>query len=202
MARPIGIRIHRGSELLEAQVFERDIIKIGRLASAHLRLEDPKVSRIHAVIEISEAREVSIIDMGSAEGTRVNGEKVSRARLKHGDEIGLGDSRLVVVLDDAELAAMKGGALAAAPAMAAATPEVGPSPTGSVTNGAGIFQSGETDVAALRAELQASAPSSPMATDVFNAPAIDVALESLAPQAPVESAPPMPAPPEIGRAHV
>ena len=51
MARPIGIRIHRGSELLEAQVFERDIIKIGRLASAHLRLEDPKVSRIHAVIE-------------------------------------------------------------------------------------------------------------------------------------------------------
>ena len=55
MARPIGIRIHRGSELLEAQVFDRELIKIGRLTSAHLRLEDPKVSRIHAVIEFTDS---------------------------------------------------------------------------------------------------------------------------------------------------
>ena len=106
MARAIGIKVHRGSELVDTQVFERDIIKIGRLASAHLRLEDTKVSRIHAVIDIANGtngnHEVSIIDMGSAEGTRVNGEKVSRVRLKHGDEVGLGDSKLVIVLDDAE----------------------------------------------------------------------------------------------------
>lgn len=185
MARPIGIRIHRGSELLEAQVFERDIIKIGRLASAHLRLEDPKVSRIHAVIEVSEAREASIIDMGSAEGTRVNGEKVSRARLKHGDEIGLGDSRLVMVLDDAEVAAMKGSPIVAAAVAPAASPGDAPTETlATATNGA-VFQSGETDVAALRAELQAEAPSPQAQTDVFIAPAFDVALESLAPQAPV-----------------
>lgn len=182
MARPIGIRIHRGSELLESQVFDRDIIKIGRLASAHLRLEDPKVSRIHAVIEISESREASIIDMGSAEGTRVNGEKVSRARVKHGDEIGLGDSRLVIILDETELAAMKGGAVAAAPAAAATSRGEAAGPA--IPTTAGVFQSGETDVAALRAELQASAPSSTQVTDVFNAP-IDVALESLAPQAPL-----------------
>ncbi len=204
MARPIGIRIHRGSDLLETQVFERDIIKIGRLASAHLRLEDPKVSRIHAVIEISDAKEAAIIDMGSAEGTRVNGEKVSRARLKHGDEIGLGDSRLVVVLDDVELAALKGGEGAAVAAASAepsvtdvtrAMPDVGPAPT--ATNG-GVFQSGETDVAALRAELQASVPAPTAATDVFNASGIDVALESLAPQAPLPEPPPTaePTPPQ------
>jgi len=189
MARPIGIRIHRGSELLEAQVFDRDIIKIGRLASAHLRLEDPKVSRIHAVIEISESRETSIIDMGSAEGTRVNGEKVSRARLKHGDEVGLGDSRLVIVLDEAELATMKGGAVATAPA--ATTTTGGDAAGPAIPTNAGVFQSGETDVAALRAELQASAPSGPATTDVFNAP-IDVALESLAPQAPLPAPPSTP----------
>jgi len=197
MARPIGIRIHRGSELLDTQVFERDIIKIGRLASAHLRLEDPKVSRIHAVIEVADNKEAAIIDMGSAEGTRVNGEKVSRVRLKHGDEIGLGDSRLVVVLDDVELAALTGGA---APAVAAdpsvtdvtrglaALGAASPAPT----NG-GVFQSGETDVAALRAELQASVP--PPATDVFNAIGLDVALESLGPQPAVASPsmPPVPA---------
>lgn len=110
MARSIGIRVYKGDELLGAHVFERDIVKIGRLASAHLRLEDPKVSRIHAVIDISAGGdEVSIIDMGSAEGTRVNGDKVSRVRLKHGDQVELGDSRLVVVLDPSEVAALAGG---------------------------------------------------------------------------------------------
>lgn len=109
MPRSIGIRVFKGDEQVGAFVFDRDIIKIGRLASAHLRLEDPKVSRIHAVIDITGAnQEVSIIDMGSAEGTRVNGDKVSRVRLKHGDEIGLGDSRLVVVLEDSEIAALGG----------------------------------------------------------------------------------------------
>lgn len=109
MARSIGIRVFKGDALFEEHVFERDIIKIGRLASAHLRLEDTKVSRIHAVIDISQTRdEVSIIDMGSAEGTRVNSEKVSRVRLKHGDEVGLGDSRLVIVLEPSEIAAMGG----------------------------------------------------------------------------------------------
>jgi pSer/pThr/pTyr-binding forkhead associated (FHA) protein len=199
MARPIGIRIHRGSDLLDTQVFERDIIKIGRLASAHLRLEDPKVSRIHAVIEVADNKEAAIIDMGSAEGTRVNGEKVSRVRLKHGDEIGLGDSRLLVVLDEAELQALKGEGVAV---VAAATNDADPSvtditravmdlplPTG-LTNG-NVFQTGSTDVTALRAELQAAVPA-PVATDVFNSSGIDVALESLAPRA--TSQPPRGAP--------
>lgn len=109
MPRSIGIRVFKGDEQVGAYVFDRDIIKIGRLASAHLRLEDPKVSRIHAVIDITGAnQEVSIIDMGSAEGTRVNGDKVSRVPLKHGDEIGLGDSRLVVVLEQSEILALGG----------------------------------------------------------------------------------------------
>lgn len=198
MARPIGIRIHRGSDLLDTQVFERDIIKIGRLASAHLRLDDPKVSRIHAVIEVADNKEAAIIDMGSAEGTRVNGEKVSRVRLKHGDEIGLGDSRLVVVLDEVELSALKGEGVAV---VAAATNDVDPAsvtditravmdlpiPTG-VTSG-NVFQTGATDVAALRAELQAAVPAPAGATDVFNSAGIDVGLESLAPQQAISEPP-------------
>jgi hypothetical protein len=119
MARTIGIRVFKGDELQGVHTFERDIIKIGRLASAHLRLEDPKVSRIHAVIDIAAGRdEVSIIDMGSAEGTKVNGEKISRVQVKHGDEVGLGDSRLVLVLEESEVAALTGddaGADAPAP---------------------------------------------------------------------------------------
>lgn len=127
MARSIGIRVFKGDELVDTHLFERDIVKIGRLASAHLRLEDPKVSRIHAVIDVTaNGGEVSIIDMGSAEGTRVNGEKVSRVRLKNGDQVELGDSRLVVLLDAADLDGL--GAPSSEPtAEVGVVPDPGPS---------------------------------------------------------------------------
>ncbi len=216
MARSIGIKVHRGTDLVESQVFERDIIKIGRLASAHLRLEDPKVSRIHAVIDIANGTEVSIIDMGSAEGTRVNGEKVSRVRLKHGDEVGLGDSRLIVVLDDGEIAALRGaGAPASAPSgqtqvteqVAAPSPFEGglsahtgvftpPAAVAAGSTGAsGVFTSGDTDVAALRAELAATAPPAPT-TDVFaGAPPEPPSPPSFS--APKTAAVPQPPPPPV-----
>lgn len=176
MARPIGIRVFKGDELVDVHVYERDIIKIGRLASAHLRLEDPKVSRIHAVIDIAAGRgEVSIIDMGSAEGTRVNGDKISRAQLNHGDEIGLGDSRLVVLLDEAEVRALggdEGGGETAAAAEVANETEVMPgrgqlgslpAPTDNETD---VFEMGP--VTALNELRKATLPAD--GTDVFAAP--------------------------------
>src|SRR5512138_3657564 len=90
MPTPITLKVFRGNELVRTEQFNREIIKIGRLASAHLCLEDDKVSRIHSVIEVSPDGAISIIDMGSAEGTFVNGKKVSRGALRMGDQITLG----------------------------------------------------------------------------------------------------------------
>ena len=110
--------IHAGETLLE-ETFEREIVKIGRLASAHLKLEDPKVSRIHAVIEASsDGTGYSVIDMGSAEGTFVNGEKVSKHRLREGDEILVGETRVVVALGDGPQPVAAPAAPAAAPGLA------------------------------------------------------------------------------------
>src|SRR5512144_2594957 len=103
MATPITLKVFRGSELVRSEQFNREIIKIGRLASAHLCLDDEKISRIHSVIEVAPDGAVSIIDMGSAEGTFVNGKKVSRGALKPGDQITLGGLR--IVLEGAEAAA-------------------------------------------------------------------------------------------------
>ncbi|MBN2498841.1 MAG: AgmX/PglI C-terminal domain-containing protein [Deltaproteobacteria bacterium] len=94
----LKFKVYRGGELIGTEEYDRDIIKIGRLSSAHLRLEDVRVSRIHAVVEVSAGGDVNIIDMGSSEGTFVNGEKVNKASLKHGDEIQLGDTRLVYLV--------------------------------------------------------------------------------------------------------
>ncbi len=116
MATPITLKVFRGEDLLRSESFTRDIIKIGRLASAHLCLDDDRVSRIHSVIEVAADGSVSIIDMGSAAGTFVNGKKVSRGPLRGGDEITIGGLRIVVG---------EGGAPAAA---GAARPAVAPAP--------------------------------------------------------------------------
>jgi hypothetical protein len=96
MATPLTLKVFRGEELLRTEQFNREIIKIGRLATAHLILDDEKVSRIHSVIEVGADGVISIIDMGSAEGTFVNGRKVSRGVLRPGDQIALGGLRIVV----------------------------------------------------------------------------------------------------------
>ena len=100
MPTPVTLKVFRGEELVRSERFARDIIKIGRLSSAHLCLEDDRVSRIHSVIEVAPDGHISIIDMGSAEGTFVNGKRVSKGPLRAGDEIKLGGLR--VVLDGIE----------------------------------------------------------------------------------------------------
>jgi TonB family protein len=94
MAIPLTLKVFKGATLVSAKDFERDIIKIGRLSSAHLRLEDEKVSRVHSVIETGADGTLSIIDMGSVEGTWVNGKRVTKGRVQFGDEIRLGDTTL------------------------------------------------------------------------------------------------------------
>jgi predicted component of type VI protein secretion system len=70
-------------------------IAIGRAESNQIVLDDPKISRLHAVMEHYPAG-WSIRDLGSSNGTTVNGEPVrSEHRLLDGDEITLGDVRIV-----------------------------------------------------------------------------------------------------------
>jgi pSer/pThr/pTyr-binding forkhead associated (FHA) protein len=114
------LKVYRGEDLLRTEQFARDIIKIGRLSSAHLCLEDDRISRIHAVIEVAQGS-VSIIDMGSAEGTFVNGKRVSRGPLRTGDEIVLGGLRILV--EEPEAARPQNGTSKGTAAKAHADPE-------------------------------------------------------------------------------
>lgn len=77
------------------ETIRRDIIKIGKLGSSHLRIADESVSRMHAVIEVQNEQAV-IIDLGSSEGTRVNGKKVNKATLKDGDMLTLGRVDVII----------------------------------------------------------------------------------------------------------
>ena len=44
---PIKFEIYKGDQLVRDEVLAQDVIKIGKLASSHLRLDDETVSRMH-----------------------------------------------------------------------------------------------------------------------------------------------------------
>ena len=68
-------------------------IFIGREQDATVPLADNKISRKHATIVYKNHR-FFIIDLGSRNGTCVNGKKVEGAALRTGDLLQLGDSVL------------------------------------------------------------------------------------------------------------
>jgi pSer/pThr/pTyr-binding forkhead associated (FHA) protein len=76
----ITFNIYQGEQLVRSEKFVQDVIKIGKLSSSHLRIDDEKVSRMHAVVEATDLENISIIDLGSTRGTLVNGEKITKIR--------------------------------------------------------------------------------------------------------------------------
>lgn len=70
-------------------------VNIGRHDSNDIQLNAPTVTGKHAIIR-TEDKIMTIIDLGSTNGTFVNGEKVKQKVLKSGDKIKLGEVELVL----------------------------------------------------------------------------------------------------------
>jgi pSer/pThr/pTyr-binding forkhead associated (FHA) protein len=79
----------------------REII-IGRSSELDMVLVEDMVSRKHAKITTDD-KAVTIQDLGSTNGTFVNGEKVRKVELKDGDRILIGTSIIKLVFVDGEL---------------------------------------------------------------------------------------------------
>jgi pSer/pThr/pTyr-binding forkhead associated (FHA) protein len=84
--------------------------RIGRSLSAHVRFDDPTVSRRHALIYRDEAG-ARVLDDRSLNGVFRNGERVELAELEDGDEIEIGRFRLFYVSLTGEPAARSAGSL-------------------------------------------------------------------------------------------
>jgi len=84
---------YQGGEYPLAQTGE---VVIGRSSELDLVLVEDMVSRKHAKVTLGPVG-VSIADLGSTNGTFVNGEKVRRAELKEGDRILIGTNILKLV---------------------------------------------------------------------------------------------------------
>ena len=68
-------------------------ISLGRAITNDIIVSDVRVSRNHARLEFS-PQGASLVDLGSSNGTRLNGIQVQRATLKPGDMISLGSQQL------------------------------------------------------------------------------------------------------------
>ncbi len=96
-----SIRVVRGFfEGLELPV-DRDWVVIGRGRSADVVIADPTISRAHAAIGY-DGEEFFVEDLGSTNGTGVNGKREPRITLHSGDEIQLGTLLLQVTLPDGQ----------------------------------------------------------------------------------------------------
>ncbi|MGD0082315.1 MAG: DUF3662 and FHA domain-containing protein [Acidimicrobiales bacterium] len=70
-----------------------EIVTIGRLPECAVALDDPNVSRRHAQIR-REGGQVVVVDLGSTNGTKVNGVSVRQQQLAPGDTITVGSTTL------------------------------------------------------------------------------------------------------------
>lgn len=83
------LKAYLGNTLVTERQLTEDTIRIGRLSTASLVLEDASVARMHALVQVTGA-EVVLHDLGSTGGTRVNGTRVTRATLRPGDRFQVG----------------------------------------------------------------------------------------------------------------
>ena len=93
--------IYSGAAVSRVYVLRKDKIVVGRDPGCDLALDSMDVSRRHAMLRCSDT-EVTIEDMGSTNGIKVNNEKVESVQtLQPRDEITLGkDFRLVFQVVD------------------------------------------------------------------------------------------------------
>ncbi len=73
-------------------VLDRDMMVVGRHPACHVRLDFLRVSRRHCCFTL-EGGELWVRDLGSTNGTRINGTQVEAGRLRNGDELSIAHLR-------------------------------------------------------------------------------------------------------------
>ncbi len=74
--KALSLEVYDGNKLLSSAILENQSIIVGRILSADFKISDPRVSRFHALIERLDDGQLKITDLGSSQGTFVNGQKV------------------------------------------------------------------------------------------------------------------------------
>lgn len=97
--RPSALRVEHGpgprSRFAFASHAFGSVLMVGRDAECEIVVHDPRVSRRHARLVPGEGA-IALEDLGSTNGTWVNGARLDRANLVAGDRLTVGDTTMLV----------------------------------------------------------------------------------------------------------
>lgn len=93
LGRPACLIFRTEAETLTFPLLKKTAV-LGRLHTNDIVLEDPNVSRVHAEIK-REDNHFTLYDLGSTNGTYVNGKPQKKWILQNGDIINLGETELL-----------------------------------------------------------------------------------------------------------
>jgi pSer/pThr/pTyr-binding forkhead associated (FHA) protein len=102
MVRPLpptpraGLRVRQPGAPERSLLLDGASLTIGRAPDNDLVLADPRISRHHARIS-GRAGRLVLADLGSTNGTNVNGSRITEIVLGFGDQLALGTTRIEVV---------------------------------------------------------------------------------------------------------
>jgi type II secretory pathway predicted ATPase ExeA len=91
--------VRKDGVLVQEQYLKQGHILIGRHELCNIRIVSPPISRHHALI-VSYSNGVTLIDLGSTNGTLINGCKIKRHMLQDNDVITVGDCAIEYVAGD------------------------------------------------------------------------------------------------------
>src|SRR5882724_6129634 len=78
---------------------------LGSGSGATVKLADPKVSNLHAMLKVEKTGTVTVMDLGSEHGTTLKDQRIKDSvTLSPGDTLNLGASRVQVIFGDQEAA--------------------------------------------------------------------------------------------------
>ncbi|WP_258037974.1 FHA domain-containing protein, partial [Streptomyces sp. SM5] len=95
-AVPARLHVVAGPDAGGVHLLHGGPVRVGRSAEADVPLDDPDVSRLHCAVTVSEDGRVSVADLGSTNGTSLDGAPVHDrpVRLAPGALLRLGESTL------------------------------------------------------------------------------------------------------------
>ncbi len=90
-----------GDRLGDEFSLERECVILGRGPNVDLAFDDSSMSRQHAALEFVD-EQFRVRDLGSTNGTLLNGKPVQVGELQHGDRLGIGSQEFQLIIEDAE----------------------------------------------------------------------------------------------------
>lgn len=92
----LSLAVIAGPDAGRMFVIEKPRVVLGR-EDVDFALEDPEISRQHAAIEVAGDR-ITVVDLGSANGTHVGDDPVDEALLENQGEFTIGGSTLILIV--------------------------------------------------------------------------------------------------------